>query len=177
MSILRLIVGFLLLFYGRTLYWLFVALAGFLVGFELAAQLLADRAESVRILVALLGGLVGAILGIVAQRIAFAVGGLFTGGYLALVLTRTVENPGEPLVWFAVGATLGAIVAALLMDWAIIALSSLAGAATIVSVFSLSDAMATLLFVVLTVVGILIQGRRLRGVGAGPTAPSDTAQN
>jgi hypothetical protein len=156
--------GTLLLFYGRTLYWAFVAVAGFLVGFELAAEFLADQAEGVRILVALLGGVLGAILGLLAQRAAFAIGGLFAGGYLALALAHAADLPGEPLVWFVIGAILGAIVAALIMDWAIITLSSLAGAAAIVAELHLSDSIATLLFVALSATGIIIQGRRLRNL-------------
>jgi hypothetical protein len=159
-SVVRLLMGTLLLFYGRTLYWAFVAVAGFLVGFELAAEFLADQAERVRILVALLGGVLGAVLGMLAQRAAFAIGGLFAGGYLALALAHAADLPGEPLIWFVIGAILGAIVAALIMDWAIITLSSLADAAAIVAEFHLSDSIATLLFVALSAIGIIIQGRR-----------------
>jgi hypothetical protein len=154
--------GVLLVFYGRTLYWAFIAVVGFLVGFELATELLAEQVESVRILVALLGGVLGAILGLLAQRAAFAIGGLFAGGYLALALAHAADLPGEPLIWFVIGAILGAIVAALIMDWAIITLSSLAGAAAIVAELHLSDSIATLLFVALSAIGIIIQGRRLR---------------
>ena len=84
-------------------------------------------------LVALLGGILGAVLSMPFQRIAFSIGGLFAGGYLGLVLARAAGLPGEPLVWFVIGAILGAIVAALVMDWAIIVLSSLAGAAAVVN--------------------------------------------
>ena len=49
MSVVSLLLGILLLFFGRTLYWVFVAVAGFLVGWELAAELLAEQAEWVRI--------------------------------------------------------------------------------------------------------------------------------
>ena len=170
MSVISLLLGILLLFFGRTLYWLFVAVAGFLVGMELAAEFLTEQTEAIRILVALAGGVLGAILGMLLQRVAFSIGGLFAGGYLGLVLARAVDLPGEPLVWFVVGAILGAIVAALVMDWAIIILSSLAGSSAIVGQFNLSPSTATLLFVALSVVGIIVQGRRLRNttVAAGP---------
>jgi hypothetical protein len=168
MPVISLLLGIVLLLFGRTLYWVFVAVAGFLVGFELAAQFLADQAESIRLLAALLGGVLGAILGMFAQRLAFAMGGLFAGGYLGLVLARTAGVPGDPLVWFIVGGLVGALVAALLMGWAIIALSSLAGATAIVGQFALNESAAMLLFVALTAVGILVQGRRLRPAAAGP---------
>jgi hypothetical protein len=166
MAIVELLLGIVLLFFGRTLYWIFVAVAGFLVGFELAAQFLVGRPESLQLLAAVAGGLLGATLGMLAQRVAFAIGGLFAGGYLALALVRATGGPGEPLIWFAVGGVLGAIVAALVMDWAIIALSSLAGAAVIVGQFDMDTTLATLLFVGLTGIGVVVQGRRLR-----PAAP------
>lgn len=162
MSVVSLLLGVVLLLYGRTLYWVFVAVAGFLLGFELAAVLLADQPESLRLLVAVVGGVLGAILGMFAQRVAFAIGGLFAGGYIALALVRAAGVPGEPLVWFAVGGILGAIVAAWMLDWAIIALASLVGAAAIVDQFDLDASTASLLFVALAVVGIVVQGRRLR---------------
>ena len=168
MSIVNLLLGILLLLFGRTLYWLFVAIAGFLVGFELAAVLLAEQAESLRLLAAVVGGVLGAILGMLAQRVAFAMGGLFAGGYLGLALAREAGAAGDPLVWFVIGGILGAIVAALVMDWAIIALSSLAGAAAIVGQFELESSIAMLLFVVLTAVGIVVQGRRLRPAASAP---------
>lgn len=83
-----------------------------------------------------------------------------------MALVRATGGPGEPLIWFAVGGVLGAIVAALVMDWAIIALSSLAGAAVIVGQFDMDTTLATLLFVGLTGIGVVVQGRRLR-----PAAP------
>ena len=56
------------------------------------------------------------------------------------------------------------------MDWAIIVLSSLAGSSAIVGQFNLSPSTATLLFVALSVAGIIVQGRRLRNttVASGP---------
>jgi hypothetical protein len=123
---------------------------------------LADQPESLRLLVAVVGGVLGAILGMLAQRVAFAIGGLFAGGYIALALVRAAGVPGEPLVWFAAGGILGAIVAAWMMDWAIIALSSLAGAAAIVDQFNVNASTASLLLVVLAGIGIVVQGRRLR---------------
>jgi hypothetical protein len=166
MSILNLLLGIILLFFGRTLYWVFVAVAGFLVGVELGTQLLADQADWVRLLAAVLCGILGAILGMLAQRLAFSIGGLFAGGYLGLALARGAGIPGEPLIWFAVGGILGAIIAALVMDWAIIALSSLAGAAAIIGQFDMDATLATILFVVLAIIGIVVQGRRLRTVAA-----------
>jgi hypothetical protein len=106
MTIVRLLLGFLLLFFGRKLYWAFVAVAGFLLGMELAAELFAEQAEWVRMLIALAGGVIGAILGILFQRIAFAIGGLFAGGYLvwwwrAKQASRVSRSSGLPSAQFS----------------------------------------------------------------------------
>ena len=53
----------------------------------------------------------------------------------------------------------------MLMDWAIIVLSSLAGAAAILTPFQakLDEKMLPIAFLVLAVVGIVFQGRRMAG--------------
>lgn len=162
MSILIVALGVTVLLYGRTLYWGFVAIAGFLIGFELAAELLRAQPESVRLLIAIAGGVIGALLGMVAQRIAFSIAGCFAGGYLAINLDQAVHLPGEPAIWALVGAVAGAILAAMVMDWAIIVLSSLAGAAAVVDQFHWQPPMPLVVFIVLCLLGISIQGRRLR---------------
>lgn len=166
--LLPLLIGLILLLFGRTLYWAFVGLAGFLIGFELAAELLAEQAERVRLLAAVLVGIVGVLVGIFFQRVAFALGGLFAGGYLADALAEAAAAPGDPLLWFALGGVLGAIITAVIMDWAIIILSSLAGAATIVDNFDLEPTTGALLLAALTAIGILIQARRLRRPTTSP---------
>ena len=166
MSAISIILGLMLLFFGRSLYWAFVAVAGFFVGWELAAQFLAEQADWIRILVALGAGVIGAILGMLVQRIAFAIAGLFAGGYLALVLAREAGLPGEPMIWFVIGAILGAIVAVLVMDWAIIVLSSMAGASAVVDPFDWEPTVTALAFVGLAALGIIVQGRRLQSSAA-----------
>jgi Domain of unknown function (DUF4203) len=173
-SAVSLVLGLLLIFFGRTLYWAFVAVAGFFVGWELATELLAEQAEWIRILVALAAGVIGAILGMLVQRIAFAIAGLFAGGYLALVLAREAGLPGEPLVWFVIGAILGAIVAAFVMDWAIIVLSSLAGASAVVDPFDWDTTVTAFAFVGLTALGIIVQGNRLRSSATPSGGPVST---
>jgi hypothetical protein len=170
------LLGIVVLLFGRSLYWAFIAIGGFLVGMALANEWLADKQEWVRILAALGAGLIGAILGILIQRLAFAIGGFFAGGYLALVLAARLHAGGNPHIWTLVGGIIGAIAAAILMDWAIIVLSSLAGAAAILAPFQtkLDDRMLPVAFLVLAVIGLVFQGRRMMGVPPTATPPATT---
>jgi len=169
------VLGIVMLLFGRTLYWAFIAIAGFLAGMMLADAWLADKEQWIRILAAVGAGVVGAVLGIFIQRLAFAIGGFFAGGYLAIAIATQMNAPGDQNIWLIAGGVLGAIVAALVMDWAIIVLSSLAGATAILTPFAakLGDQLFPVLFVALAVIGIIFQGRRLiRPIGpAAPAAP------
>jgi len=62
-------------------------------------------------------------------------------------------------VFFILSGIVGAILALLLLDWALIILSSLMGATLISQTTHLARTPVTLLFVVLVVVGILVQSR------------------
>jgi hypothetical protein len=171
---LTLALGVVVLLFGRALYWAFVAIVGFLVGMTLAQTWpwLSQQTQVVQLLVALGCGVLGAILGVLVQRLAFAIGGFFTGCYLALAIAHRFNPGGDPHIWMIAGGVIGAIVAAIIMDWAIIILSSLAGAAAILTPFQpkLDDRVTGILFLVLAVVGIVFQSRRLVRPVVPPTA-------
>jgi len=168
------VLGIVVLLFGRTLYWAFIAIAGFLAGMMLADAWLADKEQWIRILAAVAAGVVGAVLGIFIQRLAFAIGGFFAGAYLALAIATQMHAPGEANIWWVAGGVLGAIVAALVMDWAIIVLSSLAGATAILSPFAakLGDQLFPVLFVLLAAIGVIFQGRKLIRPVPPPAAPA-----
>lgn len=161
MPIVNVVLGLILLFLGRRLFWAFVAAAGFLVAMQYASTAFSDQTEVVRILIAIGAGVLGAILAVVLNRFAFAIGGFYAGGYLAVSIANSAGSHGNLLVWFAIGGAIGAIAAALLMDWAIIVLSTLVGAGAIVDVAGLTPLVSLTLFVVLALVGMLIQGKQL----------------
>jgi hypothetical protein len=157
MAIPNIVLGALLLVFGRKLFWLFVGIAGFLVGMEIASNLLADQQEWVRWLAAIGAGLIGVLLAVFAGRVAFAIGGFFAGAYIALMIVQhfgIAVNPNVPLV---VGGVIGAVIAAALMDTAIIVLSSLMGAGAIAQEIDVTQPVRSLIFVGLVAAGIVIQ--------------------
>jgi hypothetical protein len=159
MKFLVIVLGLIMLIFGRKLFWLFVAIVGFLVGMEFIDLLLVDQSIWVKLLGGLGAGLLGALLAIFVQRVAFVLAGFFAGAYFALLLAHPLGIAGSSLILAVAGGVVGAIVAALLMDWAIIALSCLAGAAAIVSRLGLRDVNMAIVFLVLVIIGILVQAK------------------
>jgi hypothetical protein len=162
-----LLVGIVLLLFGRKLFWLFVAVAGFVVGVEAARYMFPHQTEVFTLAVALALGVAGALLAVFLQKFAIVVGGFIGGGYLAAALgapflgSTGLRYPG---VWvcFLVGGILGAILLYIFFNWALIILSSMQGAHLILRGFVTPPHYFSILFFVLAVVGILIQASAYR---------------
>jgi len=80
-------------------------------------------------------GLVGAVIAIVYQRLAFVLAGFYAGLFLTIILAGELGLAAMSAVTPFIIGVLGAVLALLMTDWAIILLSSLAGAALIVTTF------------------------------------------
>lgn len=162
MLALSIILGAIVLLFGRKLFWAFVAIAGFLIGVEVAGSLMADQSVGLQILVGIGLGVAGAIVAVVAERVGFALAGLFAVGYLSVIAGGVLMPDLNPLVWFIAGGLCGAILAAVLMDRAIIVLSSFVGATAIVAPMKFSPNLALVATIGLIIVGIAFQWRNMR---------------
>jgi hypothetical protein len=157
--------GILVLFLGRRLFWVFVAVAGFVVGFNLAEQLVgAEAAAWLLLAIGVVGGIIGALLAVFAQRLAVAVAGFIAGGYLLLYLMGAVRAAGDGTlgtVLFIVGGVIGAVLVSALLDPALIVLSSALGATLLTQAagqyFQLTPALNGIVFVVLLALGVAVQ--------------------
>ena len=136
--------------------------AGFFLGMEVVGDLLTGYPRLAGLGFRTLAGLAGALLAVFFQRVAFVIAGLYSGGYLAIVLVQSLGWPISDTVVFIAGGLIGAIFAALAMDWAIIVLSSLAGSSIIVAALGLQPISGLLTGGGLTAVGIIAQAARLR---------------
>jgi len=157
-----LLVGAVILLLGRKLFWLFVAAVGFAVGAELAPQIIQHPAPVVILVIALALGLLGALLAVLLQAFAVGASGFLAGGWLATRLyayfaghIRSVE------ILFLIGGILGAILFLALFDWFLILFSSLLGAHLILPAIALAQTSRTILFIVLVVIGIIVQSSML----------------
>lgn len=157
-----------MLLFGRRLYWLFVGIVGFLLGAEIAAVTLAEQGQMVVILVAVAAGVIGAVLAILLQRAAFALAGLLAGGFLGFEISQAAGWEDWAALVAIVLGVIGCIAAIKLTDWAIIALSALAGAAAIAEELPTTGAVSSLLFLVLLVFGMAFQGSRLKRTQPSP---------
>lgn len=159
MDIIYFLAGVLLLLLGRRLFWLFVAVVGFLAGMNLASQYLAGESTWVMIVVGLIAGLVGAVLAVLFQRIAVALAGFLAGSYLATYLLAALGVDLGQFAWIValIGGIIGAVLVFVLFDWALILLSSLVGASLAAPVLTTDPQAQTLLFIILAVIGILVQ--------------------
>jgi len=157
-----LIVGVALLFFGRKLFWLFVAAIGFAAGMEIAPQI---TPSPIFVLVIALGlGVLGAILSIVIQKFAIAVAGFIAGGRLAIGLSAAFYmNYAEySRIIFLIGGILGAILLLLLFDWVLILFTSVEGAHLISSMIVLPQTGCMIVLIVLIVIGVVAQSALLR---------------
>ena len=158
----RILIGAIVLLFGRKLFWLLIALMGFLLGYELATVVFDDMATWAAVLLGVGVGALGALVAIIFQRMAFALAGFYAGGFMAMRLAAEFQQAEHATVYFVIGGILGAIIAAVLMDRAIILLSSIVGAGAIVQGAHLEPAISLLVFIVLVIVGLVIQSRQLR---------------
>jgi hypothetical protein len=163
-TVVNLLIGIALLLLGRKLFWLFVAVAGFVLGLVIAPLFLSGQPDWVVLLVAIGVGILGALLAVVVQEIAIAVAGFIFGGYGLLSLLEIINlNPGEwGWIVFITGGIIGAVLVLYLFDPALIVLSSLVGANLISLALNLDPPIDLVVFVVLCIIGIVFQAGLLR---------------
>lgn len=165
----NLLVGTAMLLFGRKLFWVFVAGTGFCVGALLAAEGLGPRGDWQAVAVALVAGLAGAAVALYAQKIAVGIAGILAGAYLGYILGTAAQFDIAPWIAAVAGGIVGGLVLSALFNWALMALSSLVGAAVIAQTLPLARPWPTLVFVVLLGVGIVLQARQHR---RNPPAPA-----
>jgi len=152
--------GLALLLLGRSLFWVYVALLGFLLGFEATQQYLGAGTQWLPVLAGIVVGLGAALIAVFFQYWAVGLAGFAGGAYLALSaagLGMLGEGAFLPLLIVLIGGSLGAALFVLLFDPALVVLSAITGAGLLVQPFSLSESASALTFLALAVVGIVFQ--------------------
>ena len=172
LPIISVVIGVIVLLFGRKLFWLCVAAIGFAAGVELAPQFVHEPSALLALTFAIVLGFVGALLALFLQKLAIALAGFLAGGKLAVALMVAFFVHQSQTYWltFLIGGVIGALLLLMLFDWALIVISSLLGAYLISGIVSLPAAGGVLLFAGLVVCGILVQAASL---GRTRVAPID----
>jgi MFS family permease len=161
--LLNIILGIILLTMGKKLYWLLVAVVGFVIGLALATQYVQLDPPWLIYIVAFGAGVIGAVLGFYVQKLAIALVGFLIGGYGALYLAGLLGIKVEPFNWmaFVIGGIVGLLLVASIFDWSLYILSAWAGSTlvtrTLTEGVGLNETLGLILFFILFVVGMIIQ--------------------
>ena len=163
LSVINIILGGALLMAGRKLFWLFVGVVGFVAGLQLATQLW-QGPELLAIIVGLVIGAIFAVLAIFLQGAAIGVAGFLAGGYVLTVLAGLIGLNQGAFSWivYLIGGIIGVLLVIFLFDWALITLSSLAGASLITEALLVPGGIAGVVFLALVIVGVVLQGSMLQ---------------
>jgi hypothetical protein len=157
MFIINLLLGVSLLFWGRKLFWLFIAAAGFFTGWQLAQMV--TQNELVGVIVGIVFAIIGALLAMFLKTIAIGVAGFLMGGSVLLSLAGMIGLDQGMTAWvvYIIGGIGGAILIGMFFDWVVVILSSLGGAALIVGALTLNNPIRALAFIGLLIFGIAVQ--------------------
>lgn len=163
LSVISLILGAALLIAGRKLFWLFVGAAGFVAGLQLATQFW-QGPEILAIIIGLVVGVIFAVLAIFLQGVAIGVAGFLAGGYILTVLAGMLGLNQGAFSWivYLIGGIIGVLLVIFLFDWALITLSSLAGASLITQSLLLPSEIGGIIFLALVIIGVVIQGSTMQ---------------
>ncbi len=163
-AILGALIGIVVLFFGRKLFWLCVAALGFAAGVQIAPQIVPEPSPAVALIIAIALGVIGALLALFLQKVAIAVLGFVAGGYLANAGAAAffIHHAEYAKIIFVAGGLVGAILLLIIFDWALIVASALVGAHLILGAVVLPPLGAAIIFLVLALVGIAAQAAAFR---------------
>lgn len=174
MALVNILLGVSVLILGRPLFWAFVAGAGFVGGMLLSSHFFGDQWRLEVLAIAIVCGLIGALVSLFLHRLAIRLGGFIAGAYITFSLLPMFYFGDELVFWSMVGlgGLLGLLLVAVLFDWALICLTAFAGATMVIQAVQgfpsyIPDPRAlVLLFFVLFLVGVAIQGHLLKRSGS-----------
>lgn len=155
--------GAALLLAGRKLFWFFVAAVGFVAALEIATPYFGTENHHSVLIGSLVAGAIGAVLAIFIQKIAVSIAGAATGSYLLDQFFRTLPTyPDLGWLYLIAAGIAGALLMAIVFRWALVLLTSLAGAHLIGQWLPLPRGWLAAAYAALVVIGVAVQTRRPR---------------
>lgn len=161
----HILIAIVLLFAGRSLFWLFVACIGFASGYYYAQQIWGDPSPVLVMILSIAAGGLGAVIAIFFQKAAIVVAGFAAGGYVVLSLFDQFAGLSAQMVWlpYIIGGIIGAIILFFVFDWALIFLSTATGASLIVQMVTFNLWFEVTIFITLLIAGMAFQAKTLIG--------------
>jgi hypothetical protein len=159
MDLLRILLGLILVTTGRRLYWFFVGVMGFLVGIVVAPLVFPGQSAATQLVLALVAGFVGASIALFLQSLMVGLAGFVAGGFIVTRILQALAIDTTSYGWipFVIGGVIGAALIAILFNWALVILSSLAGAVLVTESLATSLQIQGLIFLALLLIGIVVQ--------------------
>lgn len=157
-TIIQVILGTVLLLAGCEIFWLFLGIAGFIAGFKIAQAYFPATTPMTAFIIAGGGGILGILITLFFQTVAISLAGFMAGAYIVAALCGPLNcNVFWQGIFIIFGGTIGAGMMAVYFEWALVWISSLAGAALIVQVIPTNIFIKAVIFCVLAAIGIIAQ--------------------
>lgn len=156
MLIVRGVIGGILLFLGHELNFLFAGAMAALLGFRLTPLLPAQWPAWTDYVFIIALGVIAAVAVLLNERVGYFISGFLAGGVFLLEYyapnTLTV-----PLLPFLVGGVIGGLVLGIFTEWALIIVTAMIGAYSLINLFVLDPMLEILIGAGLFIVGALTQ--------------------
>ncbi len=158
MNLFPLVVGAALLFLGYRYYWLIAGGIGFLFGLNIGSAPSGGALTGSAIVLGLVFGAVGAFTAVFITALVLNIAGFLVGGIILVQLFAYLDwNVGSTLVTFLICGIIGLLMALFANDFAKIFISSVTGAAIIVTSLQADVATASFVYGFLVLLGIVAQ--------------------
>jgi len=172
-SFIQLIFGTGLVLFGKRLFWIMICFAGFVFGLKTAQNIFDKQPLWFSIVIAVICA--AAIVGIIRflKNIAFGVGGFILGAYLVNAILQMLNLEFGTLQWvfIIIGGAVGAALMLTLFNWALIILSTTAGAMLITQTLPDDLSGAKIIFFGLVLLGLTAQTRKPNSQVSPKTIP------
>jgi hypothetical protein len=157
-SLIALLIGGALLFFGGRYYWLVAGGVGFLFGTNLGSAPDGGVVTGSAIAMGFLFGFIAAVASVFITKFALSISGFIMGGILMVRFIEAIGwDLGSTFAAFLIGGILGFLLVIISQEWALIFLSVITGAAIVVNQLVADAANAQFVYILLVLVGFTFQ--------------------